>query len=110
MIPKIKDFMPYVKTIVTVQNPIAGAVLGIAEKLIFKPKRKVETMMSGKKTYIGIVIAMVPVIAGLFGYDVNSGWSEEATLAMDEIIVLVGGLIAAYGRTKAVVSGGFVKK
>ncbi len=63
------------------------------------------SLLSGKKTYIGIFIAVVPTLAGLFGYSVTSeGLAEAGTLLaslfdnVEELGVTVGGLIAIYGR------------
>ena len=70
----------------------------IVEKFFIKPKEKAKVMLEGKKTYIGIIIAMLPVLSGFFGYDVNSGIAEEAVMAIDEAMVIIGGLIATLGR------------
>ena len=62
-------------------------------------------MFEGKKTYIGLVIAALPVVAGLFGYTIAPGAGEElsgllATLAdnAEEVIGTGGLLLAWYGR------------
>ena len=65
---------------------------------------------AGKKTYIGIFIAVVPTLAGFFGYTISSeGIAEAGTLLAsladngEALAATVGGLIALYGRavTKA---------
>lgn len=67
-------------------------------------------LLKGKKTYIGIIIAVVPTIAGFFGYTISAQGVEEAGTLLssladnaEAIAVSVGGLIAWYGRavTKA---------
>ena len=65
-------------------------------------------MLKGKKTYIGIIIAVAPTIAGFFGYTISSvGIAEAGTLLAnlldngEAVAAGVGGLIAWYGRSVA---------
>lgn len=62
-------------------------------------------MLDGKKTFIGILIAVSPTIAGFFGYTINlEGIAEAGTLLntladnAEAIIQSAGALIAWYGR------------
>ena len=68
------------------------------------------TLLEGKKTYTGILLAVAPTIAGLFGYDISTAAVAEAGTLLDalivnanEIITTGGALLAWYGRavTKA---------
>jgi len=61
-------------------------------------------MFEGKKTYIGILIAVIPTLAGFFGYTVGSVADASTLLGtladnVEAISVTVGGLIAWYGRS-----------
>lgn len=53
-------------------------------------------MLSGYKTYIGIIITLLGVVAGIFHYDIT--W---LTASQADIISMVGLGIATYGRAKA---------
>ena len=62
-------------------------------------------MFNGKKTYIGILVAALPTIAGLFGFDVAAGGASEIGALLTEFITgaeelfVTGGLLfAAWGR------------
>lgn len=62
------------------------------------------SLLDGKKTYIGIIIAVVPTLASFFGYtvgDVAEVGTLLSTLAgnVETISVTLGGLIAWYGRS-----------
>ena len=59
----------------------------------------------GKKTYIGLLVAAVPMIAGAFGYNLTTeGATELGDLLVnvltefEELITAGGLLFAAYGR------------
>ena len=63
------------------------------------------SIFDGKKTYIGILIAVVPTALSLFGYDVSlQGTAEMGELLtglvenLEQVIISGGLLIAAYGR------------
>jgi len=65
-------------------------------------------LTDGKKTFAGIAIAVVPTLAGFFGYAVSpEDIAEGGTLlfsVVDELeafCVAVGGLLAWYGRAVA---------
>lgn len=72
----------------------------------------VETTMnlSGSKTLIGILIAAIPNVAQLFGYEVAAGFSDEASQAVNEIITIIGLAFATYGRLVAQAPGWLAKK
>ena len=65
-------------------------------------------MLNGKKTYIGIIIMVAPILAGFFGYqitDIEGATDLLGDLAgnIEGLITVGGGLLAWYGRavTKA---------
>lgn len=99
--PKLKDFINPVKVVVTAINPVAGAVLQIIDTALVKPTKKVNIMLEGKKTYIGIAVTAVAFISQFFGYEVGA----EDQSALNEAFVAVAGafglLLATYGRVKA---------
>jgi hypothetical protein len=51
------------------------------------------------KSVIGSAVAILALIAGAFGYDVDADSQEQITLAL---IGVGGGVLAIYGRIKAV--------
>jgi len=60
---------------------------------------------SGKKTYLGILIAALPTLVGFLGFNVTvEGATELGALLgnviveFEELIVVGGALFAAYGR------------
>lgn len=55
------------------------------------------------KTLWGVVIAALPSLAKLFGYDIAdvAGFTQGANEAVDGIVTLVGSALAVYGRLKA---------
>mgnify|MGYP001799620153 CR=1 FL=1 len=60
------------------------------------------------KTFWGAVIAIVASLAGLFGFEITAtdqqdliGLYDQALAAWDSIAVVVGGLLAIYGRVTA---------
>jgi len=63
------------------------------------------SLFDGKKTYIGILLAVAPTFAGFFGYTITLGGAAEAGellgLLSDNVETLLatgGALIAWYGR------------
>lgn len=50
-------------------------------------------MLQGYKTYIGAAIAIIGALSGLFGWNLGDLAGLE-----DQIITIVGGIIAIYGR------------
>jgi len=48
--------------------------------------------LSGWKTYIGVLVAMLPVAGKLVGFEVDTNGLEA------QLVTLVGGAIALYGR------------
>jgi hypothetical protein len=51
------------------------------------------------KSVIGSVVAILALIAGAFGYDVDAAGQEQITLS---VIGIIGAGLAIYGRIKAV--------
>lgn len=66
--------------------------------------------LSGLKTYIGILIAIAPSVANLFGYDLAPTFGEEFASLAEEIITLIGAGLAIYGRAVAQTPGWFSKR
>lgn len=62
------------------------------------------SFLDGKKTYLGILVAVVPTLAGFLGFSID-GIAEAETLLstlvenIEAVSVTVGGLIAWYGRS-----------
>ena len=102
--PKIKDFMPAIKGVLSLVNPVASVVVQAVETTVnaIKPKKEVKPMalLQGKKTYIGIVIAAAPIVAKLLGYDLGDNFGAELEGVINELVSAVGLIIAAYGRAK----------
>lgn len=67
-------------------------------------------LMNGYKTYIGILVAAVPTIAHLFGYEVTESFAGQFTSLADLLVQIVGLCFAAYGRAVAESPGWLVKK
>ncbi len=62
-------------------------------------------MLEGKKTYIGLLVAFVPTIAGFLGYSIGPEAASElggilavAVDSIEELITTAGVLFAWYGR------------
>lgn len=66
--------------------------------------------LSGSRTYIGLLIALIPTVANLVGYEVSATFSEDFTALAEDLIALVGIAIAFYGRAVATTQGLLVKK
>ena len=63
------------------------------------------SILDGKKTYIGIAVAALPTVLGIFGYNVSvEGAAELGGLIgtvlenVEAVIVSGGALLAIYGR------------
>jgi hypothetical protein len=58
------------------------------------------------KTLWGVVIAALPSIAALLGYQISdvAGFTSGANEAVDALITLAGSVLAIYGRVKATAS------
>ena len=67
-------------------------------------------MFSGYKTIIGAVIAAIPSIATLFGFETSPDFTGQATEIAGAIVTLLGTVLAIYGRVVAVAPGWFAKK
>lgn len=64
--------------------------------------------LEGKKTYFGILIAAIPVVSGVFGFDITpdnaseiGGIVGDIAKNITSVITSVGLLVAMYGRKKA---------
>jgi len=57
--------------------------------------------LSGKKTIIGVVIVLIPVIAGFLGFDVSEAFPVQFARAADETFIILGSILALYGRMVA---------
>lgn len=55
------------------------------------------------KTIIGVVIAALPTILGLFGFQVSdvAAFTAGSEDAVNSVMTLVGSALAVYGRAKA---------
>ena len=95
--PKWKDFIDPVKVVVTYVNPVAGAVLQVAEKIFIKPVKKVNMMLDGKKSYIGVAVSFVAIIAKYLGYDVPVEAVDGVATSLAELITACGAFIASIG-------------
>ena len=74
-------------------------------KILNKVFGAINLALEGKKTFIGLIIAVLPTIAGLFGYDLTPVGSVELggllSTILDNLNAVIEGsgiLIAAYGR------------
>ena len=71
------------------------------------PTRKENPMNTEMKSFLmsktiwGAVIAVLPAIAGLFGYTVTGGDATEAAGHANAIVTAIGGMLAIYGRVTA---------
>lgn len=66
--------------------------------------------ISGFRTYIGVIVAISPSIAHLFGFTLSDSFGQEFSDLAGEIITLIGGGIAIYGRAMAKTKGWIVKE
>ena len=57
--------------------------------------------LAGKKTIIGLIVILIPIITPFFGYEVNQAFPVEFSRFADEVFVLVGTAFALYGRIVA---------
>jgi len=62
-------------------------------------------MLQGYKTYLGILITVLPTVAGLFGFTLSPLFGEQLTGLLAEIIPILGAALAVYGRAKAQIPG-----
>lgn len=67
-------------------------------------------MFQGYRTYVGILIAVAPTIANIFGYEVTTAFGEQFPVAVDSVMQLIGSAIAVYGRLKADTPGWLAKR
>ena len=66
--------------------------------------------MAGYKTYLGLIVALLPTMASLIGYDVVPSFSDDFPKLAEEAVTIIGLCIAFYGRAVATVPGWFAKK
>jgi len=66
--------------------------------------------LAGKKTVIGVLVVLIPVIAGFFGYDVSESFPVQFALYAEETFAIVGGALALYGRAVAETPMWLIKK
>lgn len=62
--------------------------------------KNVKSLLASK-TIWGLLIALAPTLAGLFGYHLSDTFATEAQGTIDQLIQLVGLGFAAYGRIVA---------
>lgn len=53
------------------------------------------------KTIWGALLALLPALLSLFGLDTLPGFQEQASAVVEQVITLVGGALAIYGRIVA---------
>jgi hypothetical protein len=66
--------------------------------------------MEGLKTYTGLLIAVVPIIARVFGYEVSADFASDGGVVLNDLISAIGIGIATYGRVVTKGKTLFVKK
>ncbi len=66
-------------------------------------------MFNGYRTYISIIVALVPTFAGFFGFHVTEAFAGQFSAQADSFIELAGLIAAAYFRAKAEAPGWLVK-
>ena len=81
----------------------------MAEKVV-EVTSETEGWLNGGKTYIGISVMLVPVLAGFLGYDVREAFPVEIARFGEESIILIGAILAFYGRWAAKSKAWFTKK
>lgn len=67
-------------------------------------------MLSGSRTIISAVIAAIPSVANLFGFEAAPGFTEQATEIVMSVVTIGGALAAIIFRLKAEAPGWFAKK
>lgn len=68
------------------------------------------SMLEGYRTYLSLVLAMAPQVAKLFGYDLSHSFGQESSDLLNELVTVLGGLMAFYFRAKATVPGWLASK
>ena len=66
-------------------------------------------MFEGYRTYIGLIVALVPTLANLFGYHATPAFSAQFPELADQFLQLLGLAVAFYGRAVST-SPGFLAK
>lgn len=98
--------MPFINILLPLFKNLAAIIIGEAlrDKASGKKSRTNEAVQPGKgllqsKTFYGLVIAAVPMIARAMGYELGVGETEQLV----ESLVEFGGLaLALYGRIRGV--------
>lgn len=75
---------------------------------IFKGKEDTMFSFEGKKTYVGLIVAVLPFILKWFGIEITDSAALESLVS--ESITVGGVALAAYGRAVATAPGVFAKK
>jgi hypothetical protein len=65
---------------------------------------------SGMNTYVGLLVAIAPVVLSLFGIAPTPSFNEQLPNTIAEVVQIIGLLYAFYGRATAQVPGWFAKK
>ena len=92
-----RKYLNPLKTIATVYNPVAGAVLEIADMVFVKPVKKTEKIMNGNKTYIGVIVTVLAFIAQYLGYDVPIEAQDGVEKSLSGLVLHFSGLLTAIG-------------
>ncbi len=66
-------------------------------------------MLKGYRTFLGIFFTILPIIVQFFGYHLAPGASEAIGAEVDQIVQIIGAVLATYGRLKASSPGYLVK-
>jgi len=64
----------------------------------------------GTNTYIGLFMAMAPLILSWFGITPTPAFNEQFPAVASAIITLLGTAYAIYGRARATMPGWFAKQ
>jgi len=65
---------------------------------------------NGMNTYAGLLVAVAPLILGLFGLTPTPSFNEQLPNTIAAVVEILGLVYALYGRMRAQTPGWFVKK
>lgn len=65
--------------------------------------------LQGYRTYISIIIAVLPTVVGMFGFQLADGALDQIASLLGDLITIGGAIAAFYFRAKAEVPGFLVK-
>lgn len=82
----------------------------MTEKVEVEVAPQTKAWHEGKKTYSGLVVIAIPLLAMLFGYDVREAFPVEFARFGTELVTTIGIVVAFYGRWKTKPKELFVKK